>query len=577
MMTAATTEVPQAPPFSCGGLVAWTLSVCLVGGLGAGMARASEDTEAPARCGGGTTTVPDIVPPPEALEALGARIGRVDVVVEDIFDPTNPAEGAAPYRMANKLHVNTHEETVRSQLLFAESEPYSKQKVEETERLLRGQRYLFDAHIAANCYHEVDQTVDMSVRVRDVWSLNPGFSFSRSGGENGTGLEIEDQDFMGRGELVSLGWKSDVDRNSLRLVYDDPQLLGTWWRGRVSYADNSDGSMSELSVGRPFYSLDTRWSAGTDLRFGDQRMSRYREGHVLDEFDENVNHFEISGGRSHGLQDGWTRRWLAGMRYDASDFTPSPDSELVAALPEDRKFVYPWLGVEWIEDDFDTAHNRDQIGRTEDLNYGTALRADVGLASSALGSDRNAALFGLSASTGLRLGERDSLLLGSGLTGRWESIGLRDTALRGEARYHHPQGERALFFAAARANAVIDPDLDHQLLLGGDNGLRGYPLRYQSGTASVLFTAEERFFTKWFPFRLYQIGAAVFADAGRTWGDDVAGQAPLGWLADAGVGLRIGNSRSGLGNVLHVDLAVPLNRQPGIDSVQLLIETRGSF
>ena len=199
--------------------------------------------------------------------------------------------------------------------------------------------------------------------------------------------------------------------------------------------------MSELSVGRPFYSLDTRWSAGTDLRFGDQRMSRYREGHVLDEFDENVNHFEISGGRSHGLQDGWTRRWLAGVRYDASDFTPSPDSELVAALPEDRKFVYPWLGVEWIEDDFDTAHNRDQIGRTEDLQYGTALRADVGLASSALGSDRNAALFGLSASTGLRLGERDSLLLGSGLTGRWESIGLRDTALRGEARYHHPQGE----------------------------------------------------------------------------------------------------------------------------------------
>ena len=171
--------------------------------------------------------MPDGVPSPEALEALGARIGRVDIEVEDIFDPTNPAEHAAPYRLANKLHVNTHEDTVRSQLLFAESEPYSKQKVEETERLLRGRRYVFDAHIAANCYHEVDQTVDMSVRVRDVWSLNPGFSFSRKGGENGTGLEIEDQDFMGRGELLSLGWKSDVDRTSLRLLDDDPQLFGT--------------------------------------------------------------------------------------------------------------------------------------------------------------------------------------------------------------------------------------------------------------------------------------------------------------------------------------------------------------
>jgi outer membrane protein assembly factor BamA len=521
--------------------------------------------------------MPDTLPAPKTLEALGARIGRVDVVVEDIFDPSNPAERAAPYRIANKLHIETREDAVRSQLLFSESQPYSQQKIEETERLLRGRRYLFDAHIIPSCYHQDEHTVDVDVRVRDVWSLNPGFSFSRKGGENGTGLKIEDQDFMGRGELLSLGWKSDVDRNSLRLVYEDPQLLGTWWRGRVSLADNSDGATSELSVGRPFYSLDTRWSAGTDLQFGDRRMSRYREGHVLDEFDENVNRFEISGGRSRGLQDGWTRRWLAGLRYDASDFTASPDSELVAALPENRKLVYPWVGLEWIEDEFDTAHNRDQIGRTEDVHYGTTLRADLGLASAALGSDRNAALFALNGSTGFRFGESDSLLLGSDLTGRLEPNGLRDAAVQGEARYYHRQRDSALFFATARANAVVDPDLDHQLLLGGDNGLRGYPLRYQSGTTSVLFTAEERFFTKWFPFRLYQVGAAVFADAGRTWGDDVAGQAPLGWLADAGVGLRIGNSRSGLGNVLHVDLAVPLNRQPGIDSVQLLIETRGSF
>src|SRR6188768_772112 len=101
MITAATTEMPQAPPLSHGGFVAWALAVCIAGGLGAGMARASEGTEAPASCGGGTTTVPDTVPPPEALEALGARIGRVDIEVEDIFDPTNPAEHAAPYRMAN--------------------------------------------------------------------------------------------------------------------------------------------------------------------------------------------------------------------------------------------------------------------------------------------------------------------------------------------------------------------------------------------------------------------------------------------------------------------------------------------
>jgi hypothetical protein len=57
----------------------------------------------------------------------------------------------------------------------------------------------------------------------------------------------------------------------------------------------------------------------------------------------------------------------------------------------------------------------------------------------------------------------------------------------------------------------------------------------------------------------------------------VAGELPLGWLSDVGVGLRIGNTRTGLGNVLHVDIAVPLVTQPGMDSVQLLVETRRSF
>ena len=144
-------------------------------------------------------------------------------------------------------------------------------------------------------------------------------------------------------------------------------------------------------------------------------MARYREGLVLDEFDEqcqSIRDFRWpfarvwrTAGPAAGSPECATTRALSRLRRTV---------ELVAALPEDRKLIYPWLGVEWIEDDFDTAHNRDQIGRTEDVHYGTTLRADVGLATSALGSDRNAAVFGLSASTGRRLGELDSVFVGSG-------------------------------------------------------------------------------------------------------------------------------------------------------------------
>ena len=64
----------------------------------------------------------------------------------------------------------------------------------------------------------------------------------------------------------------------------------------------------------------------------------------------------------------------------------------------------------------------------------------------------------------------------------------------------------------------LDPET--QVLLGGDNGLRGYPLRYQAGEASRDPHVEERFFTDFYPWRLFRVGYAVFVDAGRVEGTD---------------------------------------------------------
>jgi len=122
-----------------------------------------------------------------------------------------------------------------------------------------------------------------------------------------------------------------------------------------------------------------------------------------------------------------------------------------------------------------------------------------------------------------------------------------------------------------------DLDPETQILLGGDNGLRGYPLRYQSGSGRALVTLEHRVYTDWYPFRLVRIGGAVFIDAGRTWGRGPVPVENKGWLADAGFGLRFGMSRSGLGNILHVDVAFPLNSEPGVDDVQFQVETKRTF
>jgi hemolysin activation/secretion protein len=149
--------------------------------------------------------------------------------------------------------------------------------------------------------------------------------------------------------------------------------------------------------------------------------------------------------------------------------------------------------------------------------------------------------------------------------------------LSADTRYYLRFNEKNVFTAAVNGQHVFDLDLDHQLLLGGDSGLRGYPLRYQAGTSRALVSVEERYYTDWFPFRLFRVGGAVFADAGRTWGDAPLASPPLGWLYDAGFGLRLGNARSGIGNVVFVDLAFPFGAPSDIDSVQLLVGARVQF
>ena len=82
------------------------------------------------------------------------------------------------------------------------------------------------------------------------------------------------------------------------------------------------------------------------------------------------------------------------------------------------------------------------------------------------------------------------------------------------------------------------------LLLGGDNGLRGYPLRYQSGERRALFTVEERAFTDRYVWRLFRICGAAFFDAGRAWGGNNINTLNPGWLSNAGFGLRILSARA---------------------------------
>ncbi|HSQ68490.1 MAG TPA: hypothetical protein VLM41_00280, partial [Steroidobacteraceae bacterium] len=324
------------------------------------------------------------LPPAEELESLGAVIGRIRVVPGEIFDTSIPGESGWLYRTANKLHISTRPSIIREQLLFASGEPYRQRLIEETERLLRANAYLYDATIVPVGFD--GRTVDLEVRTRDVWTLNPGFSFGREGGANKIGAQLEEKNLLGTGQQLKLEWSSDVDRESLSLTFFDPHFLDGFSRFELGYVDSDDGQARVLRLERPFYALDTRRAAG--LRLGDNERvdSRYVLGKRVGEFEHRAEYHEIHGGRSDGLRASEVTRWTYGLAYQRDRFAPVPDEPLGGPLPEDRELLYPWIGIEYIQDRYQERRNLDQLRRTEDVLVGLRAAARFGLAADGLGS-----------------------------------------------------------------------------------------------------------------------------------------------------------------------------------------------
>jgi hemolysin activation/secretion protein len=512
---------------------------------------------------------------PERLEAEEVVIANIVLEKQDVFDLSNPKENNALYRLANKLHIITKDSVIEQQLLIKPGDTVSKRLIEETERILRRNTYFYDASITAK--NRQDGSVDLHVNTRDVWTLKPGFSFSRSGGENRTLIKLEELNLLGRGQQLLVARSSDVDRDSTLFTFRDRNLGNSWTSLRFHFAENSDGDSTGLSVIRPFFSLDARWAAGVTASDNDLQRALYELGEKAAEFQHERSHYTAFGGWSAGLQNGWVRRFTAGVAFDDNRFSEVVNGTLPAAIPEDRKLVYPFFGIEILENRFETAQNRNQIERTEDFLTGTRFAATLGWSDEEFGADRDAALYWLSASRTFGTLAETALLMSGSANGRYESGDLVNALLNVRARYYRQQSKQRTFFATTSASYGENLDLDNPVELGGDTGLRGYPLRYQSGDSRMLVSVEQRYFWDWYPFRLFRVGGAIFADAGRVWGDNPLGGENLGWLADVGFGLRFQPTRTGTRSIIHLDIAFPLNGDESIDSVQFLLESKRSF
>ncbi len=522
------------------------------------------------------SAITESLPPDAQLEASGARIGDIQIQIKEIFDLDDPKENNWLFRAADHLHVRTRESAIRAQLLFRSGDPYSRRVLDETARNLRqNSSFMREPEIHPVRYH--DGFVDLVVVTHDVWTLQPGINFGRSGGTNTGSIKFSDDNFLGYGKYIELGHSEDVDRSSSFAQWSDPNVWGSHWQDTLAYQDNSDGKVWNLGGSYPFFSLETRYDGGGSTGVSRSVVTRYSLGNPYDayQFDWRVTDFYF--GQALLIDGLWTERLLFGFRHDQSVFTPALNQTLLAPLPADRNLAYPYLRMQWVQNNYTTTRNLDLIAFTEDLHFGLDASVGLGWATPAFSADRKALLADAEIGYNWRLGPNSYLFVYSRLYSRFETERMDDRIVSGNVSYFLTTSERSKLLVHLWADAGHNLDADHYLQIGGDTGLRGYPLRYQNGDGRAQFTVEERLYTNWFLFQLVHVGGAAFFDMGRTWGSTPVPTPQLGLLKDAGVGLRLGNARSSFGSVIHIDLATPLNANSSISRLQFLVSTEQTF
>lgn len=198
----------------------------------------------------------------------GKIIRNITITTLDPFGYSDTDSTRAPKkwteRTGNLLHLKTKNLAIKNLLLFKKNTPYRTINIDESERIIRSQKFVSRVTISEKLTAEQSDSVDVFIRVLDSWSSLPKASVSSSKASVG----LSERNIFGIGHQFDYRFtnRSSDGKNANDLAYTIPNIRHTFIKTVLQYRIDLDDNYSKsASIERPFYSPLTKWAGGIYL------------------------------------------------------------------------------------------------------------------------------------------------------------------------------------------------------------------------------------------------------------------------------------------------------------------------
>jgi len=499
----------------------------------------------------------------------GKRVGRIVVVNHDVFGPDD-----AQLQFLNHFHQTTRESIIEREVLLRPGDFWDATIAQETRRRLTNISFT-TLVVVAPVHSESPGTFDLLIVTRDVWSLRLNSNFEYQNGVLSL-LELQpsESNFLGRRKQLAVIYDLDLGRYAIGPGYHDSNIRGSRWTlsagARLLFGRQSDqleGSSSSASLRYPLWSFKRRWGfgigashfVGTQRRFSG--VTQVDSAPALCTYSGDANRCDADPDRgvpvryrTHYIQAGSdvTRSFgqtvvqrvslgygFSGTRRElfSDDFVAHPELRagfLTDVLPR-TEFVSAFsLSYELSLSDFLRYRDLGTYDFPEDISMGPSAGLSVAYSTPLLGSTREFWRFSGSVGWRVEIGHRGLLAVSAAAGTRLQEGDSLDRNLGTELYFATPQFFRVLrLVTRVETQRLSNNRANSRFSIGGDTGLRGYPIGVFQGETFVRGNVELR--SSGWAVGFTRMGGVAFWDFGHVAADYDAIQLHH----DVGVGWRL--------------------------------------